>query len=212
MLRFWKGISIILATGLVTVNLVPFEAIETFTFRGKSTLHLNIETYKMTDDGWTPVLIFLKDLEIFLWMDADGRVAEMRDPESQSTHILFRIDAINRNLHVVNAQYPLISKGQSAMRTHMSLLNTDLPLALRLDKMTNRASLLIGENSLDFIHIRAEFVEENTGRHELLLRGPGIHTLTRLIYMEDTGSIYSTCQRKGAVDLAQSRIWATKAK
>lgn len=212
MLRFWKGISIILVMGLVVLNLLPYEATETFTFRGKSTLHLNIETRKMTDDGWTPVLIFLKDLEIFLWMDADGRVAEMRDPDSQSTHILFRIDAINRNLLVGDSQHPLISKGQSAWRTRMSLLNTDLPLALRLDKMTNRASLLIGENSLDFLHIRAEFVEENTGSHELLLRGPGIRTLTRLIYMDDTGSIYSTRRHKGAVDLAQSRIWATKAK
>ena len=211
MLRLWKGIFVVLVFGLVAPHLVSLEATEIFTFSGKNTLHLNIETHKATEDGWTPVVLYLKDLEISLWMDADGRVAELRDPEFHSNNSIFQIDTINGNFLLGEKRFPLIARSKTAIRTRLKLLDADLPFAIRIDNKNNKASLLIGDISLGFIRIRAEFIEAQPGAKELRIRGPGIHAVKRFIYAEGTGCIYSTRLYRGPVDLTQSRIWATKA-
>jgi hypothetical protein len=195
----------------VAPHLLSLEATEIFTFSGNNALHLNIETHKTTADGWTPVVLYLKDLEISLWMDADGRVAELRDPEFQSNNSIFQIDATNGYFILGEKRFPLIAKSQTAIRTRLKLCDADLPLAIRVDKKNNKASLLIGKNPLSFIRIRAEFIEAQPGSKELKIRGPGIHAMKRFIYTESTGCIYSTRLHRGPVDLSQSRIWAIKA-
>jgi hypothetical protein len=210
MLRLRKGLSFLLVLGLAALFSQSSETAEIFTFQGKNILRISIETHKTTDDGWTPVVLFLKDLEFSFWMDASGSVFETQQRKLRGPRPLFIIDPSTNELNLKEETFPLIIRSQNEFRTRMQLMDETLSMTLRIDNEKKRATFYLGNAPIDLEYIRAEFIETEPGTHELKFTGPNIHTTEKFIYLESTGTIYTMDKQKGTADTSKKRIWLKK--
>jgi hypothetical protein len=210
MLRLWKGIPITLLLALVAPQFLSAEDTKTYIFQGSNSLRISIETHKTTEDGWTPVVLFLKDLEIALWMDANGRAFERPQNKVRGPRPLFIIDPVENALALKDRTFPLLIRSRNEIRTRMQLLEEALPMTLEIDPQKKRATFYLDKIPLDLDHIRAEFIDIGRGTHELRFTGPHLHTTEKFVYLESTETIYTTDERKGTADTSGYRIWLKK--
>lgn len=219
MSKFPKSIFIFLILSLAVIFASPTEAAETFTFQGRNTLHLIIDSYKTTSDGWTPVLLSLQDLEFSLWMDVNGRVFESPQRKLHGPRPLFIIDTIANALNLRDRSFPLLIRSQNQKRTRIRLMDKYLPVTLTIDNEMQKATLHLDKAPLDLGVIKAEFIEIEPGTHQLKFSAPNIQTTEKFIYLESTETLYATHKQKVGAgiadmpnipDMSKSRIWLKK--
>jgi hypothetical protein len=205
-----KLITFLLILGVVAVFASPSKAAENLTFQGRNTLHLSIDTYKTTSDGWTPIMFSLLDLEFSLWMDATGRVFESPQPKLRGPRPLFIIDLTNNTLNLRDRTFPFLIRSQNERRTRIFLLPKDLSVTLTISIETKRATLHLEKTQFNLGLIKAEFIEIEPGIHELKFAAPNVLTTEKFIFFESTETLYVTHEQKGAIDISRSRIWLKK--
>ena len=202
------ALSILVLTSFVSLAQNKYSK-EIFVLQESTPLRISIETYKQID-GWTPVILSLCGLDIFLWMDASGKVSEMQPVDSRSFAPLFFIDL----------GYPVLSSDQwstelevyekNEIRTRFRALKTDIPVLLRLDRVQKSAEIFLGGYGTRLNPVEAAFMEIEPDLEELKLSGPQILVLPKLVYWQEIGTIYSTLFRGERFDLERSRIWGKR--
>jgi len=202
------ALSILVLTSFVSLAQNKYSK-EIFVLQESTPLRISIETYKQID-GWTPVVLSLCGLDIFLWMDASGKVSEMQPVDSRSLAPLFFIDL----------DYPVLSSDewstelevyeQNEIRTRLKTLKSDIPVLLRLDRAQKSAEIFLGGYGTRLNPVEAAFMEIEPDLEELKLNGPQILVLPKLVYWQEIGTIYSTLFRGERFDLERSRIWGKR--
>jgi hypothetical protein len=206
----------LIAMAAVTLALVSFVfssqlkyETEIFALKDSTPLRISIETY-MEKDGWTPVVLSVCGLDIFLWMDASGKVSEMQPVDSRSLAPLFFIDL----------DYPVLSSDewsteleiyeQNEIRIRLQALKADIPVLLRLDRAQKSAEIFLGGYRTRLNPVEATFMKIEPDLEELKLSGPQILVLPKLVYWQEIGTIYSTLFRGERFDLERSRVWVKR--
>jgi len=213
MSRIRKGLAVLSVSVLVCSHFMAYEAPKTFSVQGKNALLLSIETYKASDDGWKPVFLLVGDLEILLFMDADGTIKERKDLRLHPTPSLFAVDTFTTELIIGDSRVQMEQFGQSKIRTRLRPLNADLSLGFQLDPEKGSLTLIIGKDRIRFERLKAELVEITPGYLELSFRGSTINPTTRFVFDERTGTVYALDRTGDATppDLSRARIWAKTA-
>jgi hypothetical protein len=210
MRKFWMSIlTVVLVSSFGFPWSESYDTTKIFEIQGNNIIRLSIESYK-EKGGWTPVVLSIGDLEVSLWMNASGQVAEMQMDESRPVHSIFRINLSKYEMMIGKRNFNLIISEQNRVRQRMSLFNKNVPFVLKINREREQVEFYIGDSKLKFNHISAEFREIDPGMYELRFGPATVHTMSRLIYWETSGNIYATDQRSGPVDLEKSHIWAKK--
>lgn len=182
---------------------------EIFALQDSTPLRISIETY-MEKDGWTPVVLSLGGMDIFLWMDASGKVSEMRWEDSGAFAPLFFINLDSAVLSSDEWSTELEIYEQNKVRTRLQGLELDIPILLRIQRAHKSAEIFLGGYRTRLNPVTVTFMEIEPDLEELRLSGPQILVLPRLVYWRKVGKIYSTFFRGERFNLGQSRIWGKR--
>ena len=210
MRKFWMSIlTVVLVSSFAFPRDESYDTTQSYVIQGNDIIRLSIESYK-EKDGWTPVVLSIGDLRISLWMDTNGQVTEMQMDEFCPAHSVFTINLTTYEMRVGERNFNLIISEQNRVRMRMSLFDKNVPVMLKINKEREGVEFYIGDSKLNFCDISVEFREINSGIYEFRFGPEMEHTMSRLIYWDTSGNIYTTDQRSGPVDLGKSHIWAKK--
>lgn len=182
---------------------------EIFVLQENAPLRISIETYKQ-EDGWTPVVLSLSGMDIFLWMDASGEVSELQSEVSRAFAPLFFIDLENLELSAEEWSIGLKIYEQNEVRTRLQALKSDIPVLLRIQHARKSAEIFLGGYRTKLNPVVAMFKEIEPDLEELRISGPQILLLPRLVYWREIGTIYSTLFRGERFNLGRSRVWGKR--
>ena len=182
---------------------------EIFALQESAPLRISIETYKQKD-GWTPVVLSLGGMDIFLWMDARGGVSDRQPEYSRAFAPLFFIDLENLELSSEEWSMGLRIYEQNEVRTRLQALESDIPVLLRIQRAQTSAEIFLGGYRTRLNPVAATFMEIEPDLEELRLSGPHVLVLPRLVYWQKVGTIYSTLFRGEGFNLGWSHIWGKR--
>ena len=151
------AVSILILTSFVSLAQNKYSK-EIFVLQESTPLRISIETYKQKD-GWTPVVLSLCGLDIFLWMDVSGKVSEMRPVDSRSFAPLFFINLDSAVLSSDEWSTELEIYEQNEIRIRLQALKADIPVLLRLDRVQKSAEIFLGGYRTRLNPVEATFME-----------------------------------------------------
>ena len=188
------------------------EAAETFLLVGGSPICLSFESYQRRD-GWTPVVLSLGELDCLLWMDAQGRVSELRDTGTHFVEPVCFIDvpahSLGKDAHTLDFE----GYEQNSVRTRWRLSPVE-PAGTATKKILFREGgidLYLGDLRLRLNQAAWEFKEFSPGLFQVQFHGPMVKVHRRLVYEKAAGIIYSTHGWNNRLIPGPGRTWAMKA-
>lgn len=189
------------------------EGTEAFILLKDSPIFLSFETYKMKD-GWTPVVLSVGELDVMLWLDASGRVTEMREPHGHVLDPVCFIDGSTRNLYkgADGLVFDVYEKNQVRTRWRLPSNETGDTLTQKILFREGGIGIDIhlGNLCMTLRHVYWNFQVMTPGFSRLQLNGPMVMTHQRLIYEKSTGVIYSTPLWHKPFMSKHRRAWAVK--
>jgi len=158
-----------------------------------SRICLSFEHYKM-QDGWTPVVLSMGEINCLLWMDETGRVSELREPGAPFVEPVCLIDVSTQSLwKEADALYFDVYE-QNSMRTRWRLspggtAGTVTKKILFREK--SGVDLCLGTLRLQLKHVAWDIKEFSPGLFHVQFHGPTIAMHQSLVYEKAAGIIYS---------------------
>jgi len=177
-----------------------------------SPICLSFENYKM-QDGWTPVVLSLGEIDCLLLMDETGRVSELREPGAPFVEPVCFIDVSTKTLRKeADALYFDVYE-QNSIRTRWRL-SPDKTASKMTKKILFReksgVDLCLGTVRLQLKHVSWDLKEFSPGLFHVQFHGPMMAGHRPLVYEKAAGMIYSTHQWNNKLTLEQSRTQTVK--
>ncbi|MCX6583442.1 MAG: fibronectin type III domain-containing protein [Candidatus Aminicenantes bacterium] len=173
---------------------------------------LSFEHYKM-QDGWTPVVLSLGELNCLLWMDESGRVLELRETGAPFVEPVCVIDVMNKSLRREADVLHFDVYEQNKVRTRWRL-SPDKTAGTVAKKISFReksgVELGLGTLRLQLKYVSWDLKEFSPGLFHVQFHGPMMAGHRPLVYEKAAGMIYSTHQWNNKLTLEQSRTQTVK--
>jgi hypothetical protein len=208
---FFLTALLLLSTGPVFPGPGSNDGAEAFLPGDGSTICLSFEHYKM-QDGWTPVVLSMGELNCLLWMDEDGRVSELREPGAHFVEPVCFIDVSAQSLRKETDALYFDVYEQNSVRTRWRLSpgGTAGTVAKKIFPREGGIDLCLGSLRLPLHHVTWDFKEFSPGLFQVQFHGPIVKGRQRLVYEKAAGMIYSTYEWNNRFISEQSLTWATK--
>lgn len=142
-------------------------------------VRIAIESYKETK-GWKPLVLTLGKIELFLWVDREGRVRERKEDERLHHPPLFIVDFAKRRLRFEGHGFPFDIYERNPVRTRLRLLEKNIPVHLEILRINHKIHLYIGESRLRLNRLSGGIKQIGPGIKELRLNGLPVHAHIRL--------------------------------
>ena len=187
------------------------EGAETFLLVEESPICLSFENYRVKD-GWTPVVLSLGELNCLLWMDAAGRISELRET---GTHFVEPVCSIDVSTHSMgkeaNTLYFDVSE-QNRVRTRwiISPGRTAGTVTKKILFREGGIEVCLGNLRLPLKHAAWDFLEFSPGLFQVQFHGPMVKVHQPLVYEKAAGIIYSTQGWNNRLIPGPNRTWAMK--
>jgi hypothetical protein len=185
------------------------EGAETFLLMEESPIGLSFENYQMKD-GWTPVVLSIGELDCLLWMDAAGRVSELRETGAHFVEPVCFIDVSTQSLRkgANNLYFDVYEQNRVRTRWRLSRGGTAGTVPKKILFRENGIDLCLGNLRLKLNHVAWDFQELSPGFFKGQFHGPMVLGHRELVIEKAKGIIYSTHGRNNRLPTGQSRTWS----
>jgi len=212
---FWTALLLLF---LSPVLLLPGpgsnEEAETFLLEEETPICLSFENYQRKD-GWTPVVLSFGELNCLLWMDASGRVSELRETGAHFVEPVCFIDELAQSLgqDADTLYFEVYEQNQVRTRWRLSpggAAGTAGTVAKKILFRESGIELNLGNLRLRLNHAAWDFQEFSPGLFQVQFHGPMVKVHQRLVYEKASGIIYSTQEWNNRLAPGTGRTWAIK--
>ncbi|MCP5106947.1 MAG: hypothetical protein GY950_26420 [bacterium] len=139
-----------------------------------------IEHYK-EKNGWTPVILFTPDLEIFFHMDKNGRV--IGDVNGMN------IDLTTNGIRSGESYFPFTVVERNPVRTRARFSDAKVRVTLKLDALPKQVEVFIGTGRLLSVPVGVTMETIAAGVYRLTVAGPSLLARSDLIYRESVEAV-----------------------
>ncbi len=181
---------------------------DTFFLQKKINIIFSIESY-LKKNKWTPILISIRDLNFFLWMDENGRVNEYPEIVNLKKKPIFTIDFLSKTIFIDKQYFSFDIYEQNHIRTRIKLIRENEPVILKIHPYNRQVDFYIGQSKLNIDTIKADFMETFPGFYEIKFIGRSVFSYSDFILERENGIIYSTNYKKIA-NKFNKNVWAKK--
>ncbi|MDQ1352707.1 MAG: hypothetical protein QG657_3013 [Acidobacteriota bacterium] len=180
---------------------------ETFLFSDRATVRISFEHYKM-QEGWTPVVLSIGEINCLLRMDETGKVLEMREPGAPSAEPVCFIDVVTKSLRKEADSLYFDVYEQNNIRTRWRLSSTKTVGTVCqkiLFREKSGVDLYLGTLRLQLKQVAWDFKEFSPGLYHIQFHGSIMPGYQRLVYEKAVGKLHLTHEWDNKLILEQNR-------